>query len=93
VQACTGLPVAINIYGYESDGRLYSDHLFMGGGQGGSLHGDGKSALLWPTSAANTSIELFETRVPMLVLEKSYVTDSGAAVTVAVSASVCAFAS
>ena len=77
VQASTGLPVAINIYGYGRDGRLYSDHLFMGGGQGGSFHGDGKSALLWPTSAANTSIELFEMRVPVLVLEKSYVTDSG----------------
>ena len=77
VQAFTGLPVAINIYGYERDGRLYSDHLFMGGGQGGSLHRDGKSSVLWPTSAANTSIELLETRVPVLVLEKSYVTDSG----------------
>ena len=84
VQAFTGLPVAINIYGYERDrsmysdvGRLYSDHLFMGGGQGGSLHRDGKSSVLWPTSAANTSIELLETRVPILVLEKSYVTDSG----------------
>ena len=77
VQAFTGLPVAINIYGYDRDGRLYSDHLFMGGGQGGSLHHDGKSSVLWPTSAANTSIELLETRVPILVLEKSYVTDSG----------------
>ncbi len=77
VQAFTGLPVAINIYGYERDGRLYSDHLFMGGGQGGSLHRDGKSSVLWPTSAANTSIELLETRVPVLVLEKSYVTNSG----------------
>jgi 5-oxoprolinase (ATP-hydrolysing) len=77
VQAFTGLPVAISIYGYERDGRLYSDHLFMGGGQGGSLHRDGKSSVLWPTSAANTSIELLETRVPVLVLEKSYVTGSG----------------
>jgi 5-oxoprolinase (ATP-hydrolysing)/N-methylhydantoinase A len=51
----------------------------MGGGQGGSLHRDGKSSLLWPTSAANTSIELLETRAPVLVLEKAYVTDSGGA--------------
>ena len=43
----------------------------MGGGQGGSEAGDGVSALLWPTSAANTSIELFEQRVPVLVTEKS----------------------
>src|ERR1700747_179451 len=77
VQAATGLPVAINIYGRDPEGAIYSDHLFMGGGQGGSAGQDGVSSLLWPTSAANTSIELFETRVPVLVLEKSYVADSG----------------
>ncbi len=79
VQAHTGLPVAINIYGRDAEGRIYSDHLFMGGGQGASSRKDGKSALLWPTSAANTSVELFETRVPVLVLEKAYVTGSGGA--------------
>ncbi len=79
VQAHTGLPVAVNIYGRDADGLIYSDHLFMGGGQGGSKQKDGKSALLWPTSAANTSIELFEARVPVLVLEKAYVTASGGA--------------
>ncbi|MBV8839727.1 MAG: hydantoinase B/oxoprolinase family protein [Alphaproteobacteria bacterium] len=77
VQAATGLPVAINIYGRDGAGQIYSDHLFMGGGQGGSEAGDGVSALLWPTSAANTSIELFEQRVPVLVEEKAYVPDSG----------------
>jgi 5-oxoprolinase (ATP-hydrolysing)/N-methylhydantoinase A len=76
VQAATGLPVAVNIYGRDGDG-IYSDHLFMGGGQGGSAGHDGISALLWPTSAANTSIELFEQRVPVLVLEKTYIADSG----------------
>ncbi|MFN8927721.1 MAG: hydantoinase B/oxoprolinase family protein [Rhodospirillales bacterium] len=79
VQAATGLPVAANIYGRTADGRIYSDMLFMGGGQGASAKGDGKSGLLWPTSAANTSIELFETRVPVLVLEKTYVADTGGA--------------
>jgi 5-oxoprolinase (ATP-hydrolysing)/N-methylhydantoinase A len=49
----------------------------MGGGQGAWAAGDGKSGLLWPTSAANTSIELFEARVPVLVIEKAYVPDSG----------------
>ena len=77
VQAATGLPVAINIYGRDTAGQIYSDHLFMGGGQGGSEAGDGVSALLWPTSAANTSVELFEQRVPVLVIEKAYVADSG----------------
>jgi len=77
VQAATGLPIAINIYGRDVAGQIYSDHLFMGGGQGGSEAGDGVSALLWPTSAANTSVELFEQRVPVLVTEKAYVPDSG----------------
>jgi 5-oxoprolinase (ATP-hydrolysing) len=77
VQAATGLPVAITIYGRDGEGRIYSDHLFMSGGQGGSAAGDGVSALLWPTSAANTSVELMEQRVPVLVLEKAYIPDSG----------------
>jgi 5-oxoprolinase (ATP-hydrolysing) len=79
VQAATGLPHAMTIYGRDAGGRVYSDHFFMGGGQGASAHRDGKSALLYPTSAANTSIELLETRAPVLVLEKTLVADSGGA--------------
>ncbi len=79
VQAATGLPHAINIYGRDAKGEIYADHFFTGGGQGGSEHGDGKSALLYPTSAANTSIELIETRAPVLVVEKTLVADSGGA--------------
>ncbi|EFH13423.1 hydantoinase B/oxoprolinase family protein [Teichococcus cervicalis] len=77
VQANTGLPMAAYVYGQDEAGRTYSDMLFIGGGQGASAHGDGKSGLLWPTSASNTSIELFEARVPVLVLEKTYLPDSG----------------
>lgn len=77
VQAATGLPHAVNIYGHGADGKIYADHFFMGGGQGASARSDGKSALLYPTSASNTSIELMETRAPVLVLEKSLVEDSG----------------
>ena len=77
VQAATGLPHAINIYGRDADGLLYADHFFMGGGQGACSASDGKSALLYPTSAANTSIELMETRAPVLVVEKTLVADSG----------------
>jgi 5-oxoprolinase (ATP-hydrolysing)/N-methylhydantoinase A len=79
VQAFTGLPVAANVYGRDEAGSTYSDMLFVGGGQGGSAHGDGKSGLLYPTSAANTSIETFEARVPVLVVEKTYLQDSGGA--------------
>jgi 5-oxoprolinase (ATP-hydrolysing)/N-methylhydantoinase A len=79
VQAPTGLPTAVTVYGHDAEGRFYADHLFVGGGQGASHRTDGVSALLWPTSAANTSIELFEQRVPVLVEEKTYVADSGGA--------------
>ncbi len=77
MQAHTGLPFSIKVYGRDSTGAVYSDHFFMGGGQGAGHWGDGKSALLWPTSAANTSVELFETRAPVLIVEKTLVTDSG----------------
>jgi len=79
VQSFTGLAVAANIYGKDSAGQFYSDMLFCGGGQGGSERGDGHSSLLWPTSAANTSIELMESRVPVLVIEKSFLPDTGGA--------------
>jgi 5-oxoprolinase (ATP-hydrolysing)/N-methylhydantoinase A len=79
VQSFTGLAVAANIYGQDGDGQFYSDMLFCGGGQGGSDRKDGHSALLWPTSAANTSIELMESRVPILVIEKAFLADSGGA--------------
>ena len=79
VQSFTGLPVAANVYGQDATGATYSDLLFTGGGQGGCSHADGRSGLLWPTSAANTSIELIESRAPILVQEKAFVPDSGGA--------------
>lgn len=77
VQAATGLPHAISIYGRDAQDHVYADHFFTGGGQGASADHDGKSALLYPTSAANTSIELMETRAPVLVVEKALIADSG----------------
>jgi 5-oxoprolinase (ATP-hydrolysing)/N-methylhydantoinase A len=77
VQAFTGLAVASTVYGRDASGAFYSDMLFCGGGQGASARGDGHSALLWPTSAANTSIELMESRAPILVEEKGFLPDSG----------------
>jgi 5-oxoprolinase (ATP-hydrolysing) len=79
VQSFTGLPVSCNLYGRDSAGQSFSDLLFTGGGQGASFGRDGISGLLYPTSAANTSVEMFEARVPALVLEKAYITDSGGA--------------
>jgi 5-oxoprolinase (ATP-hydrolysing) len=77
VKAFTGLPCVVYWYGKGADGTGFSDMMFSGGGEGATLRRDGKSGLLWPTSAANTSIEMFETRIPMLVMEKAFAPDSG----------------
>ncbi|MBV8412342.1 MAG: hydantoinase B/oxoprolinase family protein [Alphaproteobacteria bacterium] len=77
VQAFTGMPKAFAFYGRNLQGRVASDHFFMGGGQGASQRQDGKSGLLFPTSAANTPVELLESRMPVVILEKSLVPDSG----------------
>ena len=69
----------IEVYGFDKNNKSYHDQLFQGGGQGGSVHNDGKSGVLYPTSAANTSVELFENRAPILVICKEFVIDSAGA--------------
>lgn len=76
VQAGSGLAFMLTAKGQWGTGRVFSDHLFLGGGQGAASWGDGRSALLFPTSAGNVSIELFEQRTPLIVEEKSYVDGS-----------------
>jgi 5-oxoprolinase (ATP-hydrolysing)/N-methylhydantoinase A len=71
------MPKAFAFYGRNLQGRVASDHFFMGGGQGASQRQDGKSGLLFPTSAANTPVELLESRMPVVIMEKSLVPDSG----------------
>ncbi|APH71890.1 hydantoinase B/oxoprolinase family protein [Aquibium oceanicum] len=79
VQAYSGLPAIVHFFGKDEAGRSFSEHLYLGGGQGASAAQDGKSAVLWPTSASNGSVEVLETRAPVLVLEKAYVPESAGA--------------
>jgi 5-oxoprolinase (ATP-hydrolysing) len=79
VRAFWGLPFIVTWNVTNPDGSTYADMVFSGGGQGASSGGDGKSGLIWPTSAANTSLEMFEVRMPILVLEKTFTPDSGGA--------------
>ncbi len=76
VPAPSGLPMSITVHGANAQGS-YSDLFLLGGGQGASTGTDGYSALIYPSSAANTSVEVFETRVPALIHEKSFIADSG----------------
>lgn len=77
VQAFSGLPAIIHFYGKNGTSNTYSDHIYIGGGQGGSDRSDGKSGMLWPTSASNGSVEVLETRAPILVVEKAFIQNSG----------------
>ena len=76
VQAFSGPPAIIHFFGKDEKNRSFSEHLYLGGGQGASMRQDGHSSVLWPTSASNGSVEVLETRAPVLVLEKAYVPES-----------------
>jgi 5-oxoprolinase (ATP-hydrolysing)/N-methylhydantoinase A len=77
VQAFTGLPGLCTAYGRDAHGRTFNDHIMFGGGQGGGRHVDGNAALLYPTSAANVPVEMFEQRTPLVVERKEFIPDSG----------------
>jgi 5-oxoprolinase (ATP-hydrolysing)/N-methylhydantoinase A len=77
VQAFTGLPVSASAYGRDAQGRFFNDHIMGGGGQGGSAHGDGSPTLMYPTSAGNVPVEMFEQRTPLLVERKELIAGSG----------------
>ncbi len=79
VQAFTGLPVSCSGYGQDQRGGAFNDHIMFGGGQGGSAHHDGNSGLMYPTSAANVPVEMFEQRTPLLVERKELIADSAGA--------------
>ena len=70
-QAGSGLAFSLATSGVDGRGRRFADHLFVAGGQGASLGIDGVSAVLFPTSAGNVSIEMFEQRQPLLIDEKT----------------------
>jgi len=77
VQAFTGLPASGTAYGRDARGRIFNDHIMFAGGQGASEHGDGHAALMYPTSAGNVPVEMFEQRTPIIVERKELIPDTG----------------
>ena len=78
-QAFTAFPMWVLAYGQDAGDMTFSDHFACAGGQGASVGADGKNAILFPTSAANTAVELFEARTPLVVEFKELHADSGGA--------------
>jgi 5-oxoprolinase (ATP-hydrolysing) len=75
-QAHTGLATAFGSFGRDG-GRFFNDTFLMGGGQGSRGGYDGRGALIFPSSARTTSIEVFELRTSLLIDCKELITDSG----------------
>jgi N-methylhydantoinase B/oxoprolinase/acetone carboxylase alpha subunit len=79
VQAGNGLMSSLRAYGIDPAGRPYNAHLFAGGGRGAGGGSDGLSANMFPSSAANVPVEVFELNAPVLVTEKELMADSAGA--------------
>lgn len=75
-QAHTGLATAFASYGTDR-GKFFNDTFLTGGGQGASAGRDGRGALIFPSSARTTSVEIFEMRTSLQVDCKELITDSG----------------
>ncbi|MGQ0567991.1 MAG: hydantoinase B/oxoprolinase family protein [Armatimonadota bacterium] len=78
VMAAPGLLCGLIVYAVPRDGnKAYHSWFFNGGGMGAGSKTDGVSACIFPSSASNVPVELFEVAVPLLVEEKEFLTDSG----------------
>jgi 5-oxoprolinase (ATP-hydrolysing) len=77
VQAFTGMQAVMRTYAVSEAGEELSDSILVGGGQGAYQSSDGKSTLMFPSSCANVSVEIFEARNPVFYEEKSLLPDSG----------------
>tara|TARA_B100001123_G_scaffold269139_1_gene299501 strand:+ start:1611 stop:3275 length:1665 start_codon:yes stop_codon:yes gene_type:complete len=79
IQAGNGLMSGLRTYGFHEDGRVFNAHLFSGGGRGASSAGDGMGLNMFPSSASNVPVEVFELNSPALVLSKEFIEDSAGA--------------
>jgi N-methylhydantoinase B/oxoprolinase/acetone carboxylase alpha subunit len=76
VQAGNGLMHSVHVYGQEEDGHFFNAHFFAAGGRGASHGRDGIGRNCFPSSARNVAIEVFESRVPVLVRDRNLRSDS-----------------
>jgi N-methylhydantoinase B/oxoprolinase/acetone carboxylase alpha subunit len=76
VMAPNGLMGGIQAYGTDPQGRQFYAHFFDGGGMGAGARHDGNPTLIFPSSASNVPVEMFEVAAPVLIHEKEFVCDS-----------------
>jgi len=71
VQAGNGLMHSVHAYGQQEDGGFFNAHFFLAGGRGASKGRDGIGRNCFPSSARNVSVEVFESRVPVVVHDRN----------------------
>ncbi|MFQ5933508.1 MAG: hydantoinase B/oxoprolinase family protein [Dehalococcoidia bacterium] len=79
IQSGNGLMTGLHTYGVENSGRVFNAHLFCGGGRGATGAGDGMGLNMFPSSASNVPVEVFEVNSPSIVVAKEFITDSAGA--------------
>lgn len=71
IQAGNGLMQSLHVYGQERDGTYFNAHFFIAGGRGASRGRDGIGRNNFPSSARNVPIEVFESRVPIVIHDRN----------------------
>ena len=79
IQSGNGLMSSIRTYGAEADGSVFNAHLFCGGGRGATSRSDGMGLNMFPSSASNVPVEVFEVSSPALIVGKELIPDSAGA--------------
>ncbi len=79
IQSGNGLMSSLQTYGVEANGRVFNAHLFCGGGRGATPVGDGMGQNMFPSSASNVPVEVFEVNSPAVVVAKEFIKDSAGA--------------
>ena len=79
IQSGNGLMSSLQTYGVEANGRVFNAHLFCGGGRGATPAGDGMGQNMFPSSASNVPVEVFEVNSPAVVVAKEFIKDSAGA--------------
>jgi N-methylhydantoinase B len=77
VQAGTGIALLVVVNGRHPNGRPFNGYLVAAGGVGATSEKDGLNVSNFPVNCSVTPTEVFENHVPLLMLRKEFLPDSG----------------
>ena len=77
VQAGNGLMFTFRAYARDDSGQPQNAHFICGGGRGAGFENHGWTRNCFPSSAGNVPVEIFESRVPLLIEEDALVDNFG----------------